>query len=412
MFDMVSLFSGCGGMDLGFEGGFEAREECARGIAGCRKSRPGWVMVPRTRFRTTFACDIWRAAEVAWTGRFESEGRTFVRKSVVDLVKEIRAGVRPVPKGDVLTGGFVCCDFSTAGKRLGFGSDKNHLGEKMSPDDPTEESRGMLYWWMREMVSLVLPRVFVAENVGGMASMDGVRQAIEADFCAAGPGYEVMPMRLKAVQYGVPQTRDRVFFIGFRRDALNPSFRIEPQLSPPVSHHDPVPCRSVLCLPEPGQSSDPSQASYSRAAYLAPRQVKAKPDQFGQEDLFGDPVSEQVVAEEQSQGQSEVDLDGPAPTIRAEHHGNIEFRRLSKEHGGRHHEELAAGLPERRLTVRECARIQTFPDSFEFVRTGLPRVSASDAYKLIGNAVPPLLAYRIARTLDGLWELVFRQPPA
>ena len=66
----------------------------------------------------------------------------------------------------------------------------------------------------------------------------------------------------------------------------------------------------------------------------------------------------------------------------------------------------------RRLTVRECARIQTFPDNYQFVRdskilkTDLP-VSASKAYKLIGNAVPPLLSYHIAMKLESIWDNLF-----
>jgi len=111
------------------------------------------------------------------------------------------------------------------------------------------------------------------------------------------------------------------------------------------------------------------------------------------------------------QGQVEVNPNGVAPTIRSEHHGNIEFRRLSIENGGRNFEEIQAGLSERRLSVRECARIQTFPDDFPFI---IPKsrdhkgVSASDAYKLIGNAVPPLLAYHIAKRLEDNWSRYFK----
>ena len=111
------------------------------------------------------------------------------------------------------------------------------------------------------------------------------------------------------------------------------------------------------------------------------------------------------------QGQNEIDLDGIAPTIRAEHHGNIEYRRLSKEHGGKYLDELDAGLKERRLSVRECARIQTFPDDYDFVIPSTDRsksVSASDAYKIIGNAVPPLLAFNIAMRLQENWEKYFK----
>ena len=105
-------------------------------------------------------------------------------------------------------------------------------------------------------------------------------------------------------------------------------------------------------------------------------------------------------------------LDSVAPTIRSEHHGNIEFRRLSAEHGGKHLAELNAGLKERRLTIRECARIQTFPDEYQFIlkKTASNKsVSSSDAYKIIGNAVPCVLAYHIAKSIESKWLLYFEE---
>ncbi len=109
------------------------------------------------------------------------------------------------------------------------------------------------------------------------------------------------------------------------------------------------------------------------------------------------------------QGQIEINLEGLSPTIRAEHHGNIEYRRLSVELGGKYLDELNKGKIMRRLTVRECARLQTFPDNFEFVRDKKSgySLSASQGYKLIGNAVPPLLAYHIAKRLEYLWDSLF-----
>ena len=115
------------------------------------------------------------------------------------------------------------------------------------------------------------------------------------------------------------------------------------------------------------------------------------------------------------QGQIEIKLDGISPTIRAEHHGNIEFRRLSKKNGGVLNSELSKGLKERRLTVRECALIQTFPPDYEFVipnkngRKNSYLVSPSKAYKIIGNAVPPLLAYNLAKRIEQNWKLYFKQ---
>lgn len=67
------------------------------------------------------------------------------------------------------------------------------------------------------------------------------------------------------------------------------------------------------------------------------------------------------------QGQTEVKLNSVGSTIRSEHHGNIEYRRLSIEHGGKYIEEFNQGMAERRLTLRKCTRIQTFPDDYEFI---------------------------------------------
>ena len=135
-------------------------------------------------------------------------------------------------------------------------------------------------------------------------------------------------------------------------------------------------------LQEPEESEDPSQQYFSKAKYMGAH----------------------------CQGQKEVDLHGIGPTIRAEHHGNIEFRRLSFANGGTKTEELKKGLQERRLTPRECALIQTFPSEYRFVTPEGKRrftVSPSAAYKIIGNAVPPLLAYNIAKRLESLWEVYF-----
>ena len=94
------------------------------------------------------------------------------------------------------------------------------------------------------------------------------------------------------------------------------------------------------------------------------------------------------------QGQSEVKMNSFAPTIRAEHHGQIEFRR---------HANNPDGLPERRLTVRECGLIQTFaPDFIHSTDHTMTR-----AYRYIGNAVPPLLGYLIARKVQSVLEMYF-----
>lgn len=399
---VLSLFSGCGGMDIGLEGGF--------GCIPSEMADPSWVAwdsgrpaAARTAFSTVFANDIRPDAKAAWCRYFSDRGEDrsgmYRLESIVDLVKKAESGEKVFPDGiDLVTGGFPCQDFSVAGKRLGFGSGRSHSGGKAAPGEPTCENRGHLYMWMRDVVTLTSPKLFIAENVKGLTSLSDVQATIEADFRSAGNGgYLVVPARvLRAVDYGVPQSRERVIFFGFRKSALRPEALEALRRDPIPPGYDPYPPEShapgsqvtlnaaLAGLEEPAESSDPSQRAFSGARYMGPH----------------------------CQGQSEVRLDGAGPTIRSEHHGNIEYRRLSAEHGGVNC--TLEGLPERRLTVRECARIQTFPDDYRFVfpPSGESRgVSPSEAYRLIGNAVPCVLAYSIARNLQAKWSRYFREEP-
>lgn len=407
---VLSLFSGCGGMDLGFEGGFIANAKSFSTDSPFveRVVRNGWVMLKRTDFTTVFANDILLEAETAWTtymSRFGHTPEMYHRVSIVDLVKMHNNGVDVFPRDiDVVTGGFPCQDFSVAGKRKGFDSDKNDMGVKRNENAPSEETRGKLYYWMKQVIDIVRPKVFVAENVKGLVNLGDVKDIIQRDFASAdGDGYIVLPPQvLNAGNYGVPESRERVIFIGIRKDVLreqalaaltsesipeeyNPYPRpthagntTQPGLLPKVTTYD-----VLKYLPEPADAVDPSQRIYSKAKFQT----------------------------NGSQGQTEIKLDGLGPTIRSEHHGNIEYRRLSAEHGGKHIAELDNGMQERRLTPRECALIQTFPPDFRFVmhdKDGRKyRLSSSGAYKVIGNAVPPVLAFNIAMRLQNLWDKYF-----
>lgn len=405
---LLSLFSGCGGMDIGFEGDFVClKKSINSGIHPdwIRETFGEWVRVAPTIFDTVFANDIRPDAKAAWVSYFgqrkDNANDIYHLDSIVDLVKRARTGEKIFPdKVDIVTGGFPCQDFSVAGKRLGFHSQKSHLGTALTDDEPSVESRGQLYMWMREVISLTSPKLFIAENVKGLTNLEDVKEIIEHDFAQAGNGgYIVVPAKvLYAPDYGVPQSRERVIFFGFKKKALTDEAR--EALTQPVipAQYDPYPVKThgeglypiVTCadtfvgLSEPEESSDISQTKYSHAKYMGSH----------------------------CQGQTEVKLDSVAPTIRSEHHGNIEFRRLSAEHGGKHLAELNAGLKERRLTIRECARIQTFPDEYQFIlkKTASNKsVSSSDAYKIIGNAVPCVLAYHIAKSIESKWLLYFEE---
>lgn len=405
---LLSLFSGCGGMDIGFEGGFVCHRKSINlnlHPDWIRSQSGDWVTLDDTAFETVFANDIKPEAKAAWVAYFaekkEQADDIYHLDSIVNLVKQAKNGANIFPSHiDIVTGGFPCQDFSVSGKRLGFSSGKSHTGKQMTDDEPSEENRGRLYMWMRDVISLTQPRLFVAENVKGLISLGDVRKIIQNDFSqAANGGYLVVPAKvLYAPDYGVPQSRERVIFFGFRRNALRSEAEKALSSSEIQSAYDPYPVKShgnnmapiVTCkdvledLVEPDTASDISQTRYSKAKYLGSH----------------------------CQGQAEIKLDSVGPTIRSEHHGNIEYRRLSAEHGGKHTEELAVGLKERRLTVRECARLQTFPDDYQFIlkkTVNNKGVSASEAYKIIGNAVPCILAYSIARNIQDKWKLYFKE---
>lgn len=406
---VLSLFSGCGGMDLGLEGGFICHKHSVANEDWIHhKVNDDWVMLDRNRFRTVFACDILEEARRTWLNymtRFNVNPDIYHLNSIVDLVKMHKNRGDVFPMGiDVVTGGFPCQDFSVAGKRKGLDSNVSHDGKKHGENEASEETRGKLYMWMKQVIDIVQPKMFIAENVKGLVSLGDVKNIIQQDFSAAnGNDYIVLePQILHSANYGVPESRERVIFIGIKRSALNQ--RAVEALSSDVvpEEYDPYPtpthnynlhdnsllkfvtCRDVFVnLPEPDKSTDISQQVYSKAKYQS----------------------------NGSQGQTEINFDGIGPTIRSEHHGNIEFRRLSAEHGGKNVEELRKGMKERRLTPRECALIQTFPPDYPFVRRSKGaryyQVSASGAYKVIGNAVPPLLAFNIARRIQNVWDLYF-----
>jgi DNA (cytosine-5)-methyltransferase 1 len=414
--NVLSLFSGCGGMDLGFEGGFSVLESSINEILKPHfiddYLNNGFVRLRKTRFKTVFANDIFLDARNAWINYFSKRGHSsekFFKDSIVDLVKMYKSGHNVFPnKVDVVTGGFPCQDFSVAGKRNGFNSHKNHKGEIIQTEQASVETRGQLYMWMKEVIEITQPNIFIAENVKGLVNLENVKEIIQNDFSSAnGNGYIVLnPRVLHSADYGVPQSRERVIFIGIKKSALRKDALIELEKASISEKYNPYPIPThnfnnknkdlkhfvqlkdvFKNLKEPEETKDLSQRFYSKAKFMG----------------------------KHCQGQTEVKPNSISPTIRSEHHGNIEFRRLSLENGGQNFEELKRGYKERRLTVRECALIQTFPPDFQFViesksgRKGSFLVSPSQAYKIIGNAVPPLLAFNLAMRIEEVWDLYFKK---
>ncbi len=301
---------------------------------------PDFVALKRLPFTTVFQNDILPEAKAL------ADANGWSHNYILQDIRELLQTNYPFPEAEVVTGGFPCQDFSHAGKRKGL-----------------ESARGTLYQSFIEVIQRVKPLVFVAENVNGLLTMPGALDTILRDFGAA--GYEVHHQRIKCEEIGVPQTRWRVLIFGVRadkRDRLPVGWNhlVGPPIQCPIGPY-------FRHLAEPGETLDPAQTCYSKAARLA-----------------------------KGQGQKEILLTDPAPTMRAEHHGNIEFRRLAQGENGE-------DLPERRLTVREAALIQTFPPTCSLTDSHRP---TQRAYKPIGNAVPPLLGYRIARTVHGILSLI------
>ena len=340
--NIISLFSGMGGMDVGFAEQVIVHSESilSNDLIDSAYTINGFVNLKRLPFKIVFQNDILPAAKKV--AELNKWNHNYILKDVRDLLKEDNY---VFPDADVITGGFPCQDFSHAGKRKGFDS-----------------NRGTLYQSYVEVVKRVKPIIFVAENVNGLLTMAGNPiQTIMDDFSAV--GYEVKYQLLKCEEFGIPQTRHRVIIMGLRLDCRSKvaddwNIINENKKKCAIKHY-------FTHLEEPDISSDLAQQSYSKASKL-----------------------------DKGQGQTEIKLDGFCPTMRAEHHGNIEFRRIN---GGKNNE---AHLPERRLTVREAALIQTFPPSCSLTE-GKP---TSMAYKPIGNAVPPLLGYIIARKVQQILE--------
>ncbi len=307
---IVSLFSGCGGLDLGFEGGFE--------FIGKKYAK--------TNFEVVFANDIMPDA----CKTFEQNFKSLV---VCEDIREILKNKQEIiPDCDVVTGGFPCQDFSLAGKRLGFNSE-----------------RGLLYQSMKKVIELKKPKFFVAENVKGLMNLSGALETIKSDFRSINPQYVVTHKLFNAANYEVPQTRERVLIFGVRKDIHEKLG----EYAPPIEVLDKTHWISS------------KQAIDDLLTHN--KQLKHQ-DQYSKAKNYGAHM----------QGNKPIKADIPSITIRAEHHGNIEF----------HYSES------RRLSVRECARLQSFPDSFKFYGSG------SSIYKQIGNAVPPILAWHVAKSIE------------
>lgn len=319
---LLSLFSGCGGLDLGFE-------------------RAGFEIPVANEFDRT----IWETFEV------NHPNTTLYKGDVRDIAEE------DFPDDiDGIIGGPPCQSWSEAGNRSGIADD-----------------RGQLFYDYIRILKEKQPKFFLAENVKGMmadrhnAAVQNIIQMFED--C----GYDVTVNLVNAKNYGVAQERKRVFYIGFRKD-LNVNF-VFPTGST-VDDKDKITLRDIIWdlqdsavpalpknkhNPEAINNNEYFVGSYS-TIFMSRNRVKAWDEQ-------GYTV--------QASGR-QCQLHPQAPKMIKFGTNDCRFEE-GKEH------------LYRRMTVREIARVQGFPDDFEFKYTDI-----NNAYKMIGNAVPVNLAYEIA----------------
>jgi len=285
-------------MDLGFSGGFE--------------------FLGKDYSQTPF--------EIIWANDLNSAACRTYKKNIGEHIVEgdIWKMMDEIPlEADVVIGGFPCQDISINGKGLGI-----------------EGKRSGLYRAMVEVVSRVRPKIFVAENVKGLLMKHNEKslQQILTDFRAL--GYDVTYQLYNAADYGVPQTRERVFIVGTRSD-IN-------KFIPPIPVSD---------------------------EHITSQEAIGDLEAIGLDESFNHIWS--FANKSSDQGNRKLKADRPGYTIRAECHGNIQFH---------------YALP-RRISMREAARFQSFPDNFIFDS------KLRETERQVGNAVPPVLAWHMANAV-------------
>lgn len=320
---LISLFSGAGGLDLGFQ-------------------QAGYEIVAANEYDKT----IWE---------------TYERNNDVPLIKGDICNLNSdeFPDCDGIIGGPPCQSWSEAGSLKGI-------------DDP----RGQLFYQYIRILKDKKPKFFLAENVKGMMAKrhNSAVENILSQFEDA--GYDVYIHLLNASDYGVPQDRKRLFYVGFKKD-LNIRFDLPPKpYDYKLTFRDAIYDLKDDAIPAldknktNGDKCNVSNHEYFVGAY--------SPIFMSRNRVRG--WDEQAFTVQASGRQCQLHPQAP--------------KMIKKEKNKQIFEPGKEKLY-RRLSVRECARIQGFPDDFKFYYSNL-----NDAYKMIGNAVPVNLAYEMAKAIN------------
>jgi len=338
-YKVVSLFAGCGGLDLGFaQAGFQ------------------------TIWANEYDKTIWE------TYGYNHKGIKLDKRSIIDIPSS------EIPDAYGIIGGPPCQSWSLAGAMRGG-----------------KDPRGQLFWEYVRVLKDKRPLFFLAENVPGIIS-----SAHKADFDRLltefyDIGYDINYSVLNAKNYGVPQERIRIIIVGYSKE-------IGKKFSFPLITHA---SQSLRQMPLLGEKIRMQHLQTLRNAIDdLPEPIPAREKNHTNGNSLGIPNHEYMIGGFSSIYMSrnrKKEWDEPSFTIQAGgRHAPLypESNKMIKLGKDEWKFDENTRYPYRRLSVRECARVQTFPDNFIFKYQRL-----SDAYKMVGNAVPVLLARVIAQRI-------------
>ena len=384
---IVSLFSGCGGLDLGFTGNFNFRDR----------------HFEKTKFRIEYSNDIDPAAEYVYNANKSFFNNHELHK---EDIKDV--DFDKIPDFDFLLAGFPCQPFSNAGLRKGINDERGNLFE--------ECERLLKVGLKRENK----PIGFVFENVKGIMSSkmdDGTSIPDEIVKRTEKLGFKTCYKLLKTSNYGVPSNRQRLIIIGLRKDLDYFDFNLleqivaEYNLPNEIDNPYDLYLGSALCdIPKNAPQVNDFWKYSPGGQYMVD---KIGPTEDGKKSLekFKKKIPLKKISDSISKGKSWKNMNPEDMSERfrkiwdnpKKYRAPNFYRRFAL--GEINGTITASAQPEncgithpfenRRFTIREIARIQSFPDDFQF-----PYKTIANAYKVIGNAVPPIFAWVLAKALE------------
>ena len=259
---------------------------------------------------------------------------------------------------DAFAYGFPCNSFSNVGEHKGFENEKF----------------GMLYWYGIEVLKKYQPKLFLAENVSGMRSAGAGEHFKQILKDMEDAGYVLVTNMYKFEQYGVPQTRHRIIIVGIRKDLDKQGIKFRVPSPEPYKNIDVTAGKALSGIPKDAKNNEIRKLN----ARVKERLSYIKPGENAWNAEMPDELRIKTKTKI-SQIYRKLDPEKPSYTVTAAGGGGTYMYHWSNE--------------QRELTNRERARIQTFPDDYEFFG------STYSQHKQIGNAVPPLLGKMIVEEL-------------